>query len=254
MRSGNVAYNSSGFHRALAKLTRLRPGQTALDLGCGRGRTLGQLLELAAPAGSVVGLDISAELLAVAGQAHASAVTAGRLELVRHDANESLPFDEGRFDVILCQNMVECIPEKTAFLRRCHRILRPGGLLVLGHHDFDSVVLATDDRELTQDLVHDYAAMQLPGMPSAEAQMGRQLPALMSRSPFRDLESVATLDVDFDLTGDGSITDLLQSLCDAAPAGIDPARLRRWREDLDRRIAQGSFYCAIPWIGVVGTK
>jgi cyclopropane fatty-acyl-phospholipid synthase-like methyltransferase len=41
MRSGNVAYNSSGFHRALARLTRLRPGQTILDLGCGRGRTLG---------------------------------------------------------------------------------------------------------------------------------------------------------------------------------------------------------------------
>jgi hypothetical protein len=80
------------------------------------------------------------------------------------------------------------------------------------------------------------------------------LPALMAQSPFRDLETQSTLDVDFDLSGDGSITDLLQSLYDAAPAGTDPARLRRWREDLDNRAAKGGFYCAVPWVCVVGTR
>ncbi len=219
MRSGNVAYNSSGFHRALAKLTRLRPGQTVLDLGCGRGRTLGYLLKLNAPDGRAVGLDLSAELLELAGRAHVGENSAGRLKLVQHDAIEPLPFDDGSFDAVLCQNVLECIPEKAAFLRQCHRVLRPGGALLLGHHDFDSVLLASSDRELTESLVHAYAAMQLPGMASADAQMGRQLPALMAQSPFRDLESLATLDVDFSLSGDGSILDLLQSLYDAAPPG-----------------------------------
>ncbi|MFM9844032.1 MAG: methyltransferase domain-containing protein [Dongiaceae bacterium] len=254
MRSGNVAYNSSGFHRALAKLTRLRPGQTVLDLGCGRGRTLGYLLDLTAPDGRAVGLDLSAELLELAERAHQREVSAGRLQLLQHDATQSLPFDDGSFDAVLCQNVLECIPEKAPFLRQCYRVLGPGGVLVLGHHDFDAVLLAASDRDLTRDMVHDYAAMQLPGMASADAQMGRQLPALMSQLPFRDLKTQSTLDVDFDLTGDGSIADLLQSLYDAAPAGTDSTRLRRWREDLDNRVARGTFYCAAPWVGVVGTR
>jgi ubiquinone/menaquinone biosynthesis C-methylase UbiE len=254
MRSGNVAYNSSGFHRALAKLTRLRPGQTILDLGCGRGRSLGYLLELTAPAGRVTGLDLSPELLELAGRAHAQAIAAGSLQLLQHDAIKTLPLGDGSFDAVLCQNVLECIPDKAAFLRQCHRILRPGGLLVLGHHDFDAVLLASSDRELTREMVHGYAAMQLPGMATADAQMGRQMPALMTQSPFRDLETLSTLDVDLDIGGDGSIGDLLQSLYDAAPSGTDPARLRRWRDDLDNRAAKGTFYCAIPWIGVVGTR
>jgi ubiquinone/menaquinone biosynthesis C-methylase UbiE len=249
MRSGNVAYNSSGFHRALAKLTRLRPGQTVLDLGCGRGRTLGYLLELNAPDGRAVGLDLSVELLELAERAHAREISAGRLKLVQHDAIKSLPFDDGSFDAVLCQNVLECIPEKAAFLRECHRVLRPGGVLVLGHHDFDSVLLASSDRELTEVLVHGYAAMQLPGMASADAQMP-QLPALM-QSPFRDLETQSTLEVDFELSGDGSITDLLQSLYDAVPPGTDPARLHRWHEDWTTapRMARST---ALPWVCVVG--
>jgi SAM-dependent methyltransferase len=199
-------------------------------------------------------LDISAELLAAAAKAHGAATAAGRLELIRHDAIQPLPFGDELFDVVLCQNVLECIPEKAPFVRQCHRVLRPGGLLVLGHHDFDGVLLASSDRELTESLVHGYAAMQLPGMASAEAQMGRQLPALMAQSPFREIEAVSTLDVDFDLTGDGSILDLLQSLQDAVPTGTDAARIRRWRDDLDRRAAQGSFYCAVPWVGVIGVK
>src|SRR5262245_44134934 len=129
MRSGNTAYNSSAFHRALAKLTLLRPGQIALDIGCGRGRTLGALLDLATPTSRAVGLDVAPEQLALAEKAHLTEVSSGRLRLVRHDATEPLPFADGSFDAVVCQNMVECIPEKVPFLRQCHRVLRPGGVM-----------------------------------------------------------------------------------------------------------------------------
>jgi len=254
MRSRNIDYNSNAFHRALAELTRLRSGQAVLDLGCGRGRTLGALLQLTGDAGRAVGLDISAQQLSLAERVYADEIARGRLHLVECNAINPLPFDDGSFDALICQNVLECIPEKDPFLRQCHRVLRPGGVIVLGHHDFDSVMLASDDRELTQRLVHDFAEAQLPGMEAADAQMGRQLPELMRQMPFRDLETVATLDVDLDLTGDGSILDLLQSLYDVAPAGIEPERLRRWRDDLDGRAAEGRFYCAIPWVCVIGVK
>ena len=105
---------------------------------------------MSAPDGRAVGLDLSAELLELAERAHHREVSAGRLKLLQHDATKSLPFDDGSFDVVLCQNVLECIPEKAAFLRQCHRVLRPGGVLVLGHHDFDAVLLASSDRELTE--------------------------------------------------------------------------------------------------------
>ncbi|HEY7689011.1 MAG TPA: methyltransferase domain-containing protein [Dongiaceae bacterium] len=254
MQSGNLAYNSGAFHRALAKLARLKPGHAALDLGCGRGRTLGPILELIAPGGSATGLDISADQLALTKRTHAGATSSGQLSLVQHDAARPLPFEEGRFDAIVCQNVLECIPDKTSFLAQCHRVLRPGGVLVLGHHDFDGVLLASSDRQLTETLVHAFAKVQLPGMAAADAQMGRQLLALMRGTPFRELETLSTLDVDLDLTGDGSIIDLLQSFRDAAPPGTDPQQLRHWREDLDRRASAGTFYCAVPWVCVIGVK
>jgi len=254
MRSGNTPYNSSAFHRALAKITRLRSGQRVLDLGCGRGRTLGALLDLASPGGGAVGLDISPEQLALAAAAHAEAVSSGRLHLVQHDATKPLPFAEGTFDALVCQNVVECIPDKQSFLRECSRVLQTAGIMVLGHHDFDGVVLASSDRDLTQALVHDYAKAQLPGMPSADAQMGRQLPDLVRGSRFRELETLATMDVDLTLDGDGSIVDLLESLYNAAARNTGVNRLRDWRDDQSRRAANGDFYCAVPWICVTGVK
>ena len=46
----------------------------------------------------------------------------------------ALPFPEARFDVVLCTQTLEHVPDPAAALREFHRVLKPGGVLLLSTH------------------------------------------------------------------------------------------------------------------------
>lgn len=61
-------------------------------------------------------------------------------KVVAADARQ-LPFDAGAFNGILCNSVIEHIPDDLAVVRECARVLRPGGVLILTtpsiyFHDF----------------------------------------------------------------------------------------------------------------------
>lgn len=49
---------------------------------------------------------------------------------VRADVGR-LPFPEGAFDLVLCNHVLQEVPDEEAALREIHRVLRPGGTAVL---------------------------------------------------------------------------------------------------------------------------
>ena len=49
-----------------------------------------------------------------------------------HGDATALPFDAAAFDVVLCHHVIEHIQNDIQVLRECRRVLRPGGLLLLG--------------------------------------------------------------------------------------------------------------------------
>ena len=98
---------------------RLVPGRRALELGCGTGI----FLERVAPSGAgIVGLDLSAELLAKArGRLGAAA------NVVLHRGNaESLPYAEASFDAVYGSSVLHHLDLDRA-LHEVLRVLRPGG-------------------------------------------------------------------------------------------------------------------------------
>jgi ubiquinone/menaquinone biosynthesis C-methylase UbiE len=106
----------------------LRAGERVLDVGCGTGAVARAAAPLVGASGRVVGIDTSAERLVVA--AGLPAVEGARVEWQRADATD-MPFDDGSFDVVLCQQVLHLIPNRPAALGEMRRVLVPGGRLGL---------------------------------------------------------------------------------------------------------------------------
>lgn len=103
------------------------PGEAVLDLGCGAGFDAFIAAQLVGPAGRVVGVDMSPEMMAVA-EAGLREVTAPQIEF-RVAEVEALPFPDASFDIALSNGVLNLIPDKAAALREIFRVIRPGGRL-----------------------------------------------------------------------------------------------------------------------------
>ncbi|MFM7674076.1 MAG: methyltransferase domain-containing protein [Synechococcus sp.] len=110
----------------------LLEGCRVLDLGCGSGRDVYLLSQLVGPAGSVVGVDMTPEQLAVARvhQAHhAEHFGYGNVSFLEGTIEqlELLPLEAGSFDVIVSNCVLNLSTDKPAVLRGVQRLLRRGG-------------------------------------------------------------------------------------------------------------------------------
>jgi arsenite methyltransferase len=105
----------------------IRPGEKVLDLGCGAGFDALVAGIVVGPTGRVVGVDLSAEMLAVA---EGGRVETGLSNVQFREASiEQLPLQKDAFDVALSNGVLNLIPDKPAALREIFRVLKAGGRL-----------------------------------------------------------------------------------------------------------------------------
>jgi SAM-dependent methyltransferase len=110
----------------LVEAAGVRPGDRALDVACGTGMVTRLLAERVGPGGTVVGLDINPEMLAVARRA----APQPNIEWVEGSAiRMALP--DATFDQVLCEQGLQFMPDRPAALAEMRRVLKPGGRLAL---------------------------------------------------------------------------------------------------------------------------
>ena len=103
----------------------VRSGERALDVACGTGAVSRLLAGRVGPEGQVVGIDLNPAMLAVA-----QSLGLARAEFREADATQ-LPFGDSEFDLAVCQQGLQFVPEPEAALAEMARVLRGGGRLGL---------------------------------------------------------------------------------------------------------------------------
>jgi 2-polyprenyl-6-hydroxyphenyl methylase/3-demethylubiquinone-9 3-methyltransferase len=98
-------------------------GKRVLDVGCGGGILSDAMARRGA---DVLGIDLAAKALKVA-QLHAIEAATPHVEY-REVAVEALAEEmPERFDVVTCMEMLEHVPDPSAIVAACGRLLKPGG-------------------------------------------------------------------------------------------------------------------------------
>ncbi len=125
---------SFGVHRLwkhfTLSLTGLKAGQRALDVAGGTGDLAVGLARQVGKTGQVVLSDINPDMLAAGRDRLLDAGFAGNVECVLADA-ERLPFADDSFDCVTIGFGLRNVTDKAAALRSMHRVLKPGGQLLV---------------------------------------------------------------------------------------------------------------------------
>jgi len=95
----------------------LPKGSVILDAGCGEGALTKKLSEAGY---DVFAADIFPERFKLE-----------KLPIIRCDLNSSLPFSDSSFDSVIVVEVIEHLIHWEGFLQESHRVLKPGGILVV---------------------------------------------------------------------------------------------------------------------------
>jgi arsenite methyltransferase len=111
-------------------LGELRPGERAVDVGCGVGMDSLIAGRMVGPERRVIGVDMTQVMLE---KARAAAEEAGLGNVGFHQSYaEELPVPDGWADVVISNGVLNLMPDKAAVLDEMFRVLRPDGRLQIG--------------------------------------------------------------------------------------------------------------------------
>jgi SAM-dependent methyltransferase len=160
----------------------LRPGQAALDLGCGPRGILDLLAGAVGPGGRVVGLDADAAHVAAARQ-YAFSQGLANVEVLAGDARHTGLRAES-FDLVHTRTLLVTIPEPAEVVAEMARLARPGGLVASEEADAEFSICYPPLPEWDRLWSLFHASFPRAG---ADLRLGRRLPELFREAGLVDV-------------------------------------------------------------------
>jgi ubiquinone/menaquinone biosynthesis C-methylase UbiE len=169
---------------ALLDRVGLRPGQSAIDLGCGPRGILDLLAGRTSPGGRVVGLDADPAHTAMAAR-FVSDHRLGGVEIVTADARHSgLP--SGSFDLVHARTLLINVPEPAVVVAEMVRLSKPGGRVAVVEPDTEHALCYPPHPAFDRMCEIFHAAFRRNGADSA---IGRRVPELFREAGLTDVEA-----------------------------------------------------------------
>jgi SAM-dependent methyltransferase len=164
----------------LLSLFQIPEDAQVLDVGCGNGADLIALATRTPdPSARFLGLDAQEKKIAAA----RGATDDPRIDFRIEKVESTLPFEDGSFDLVLTQELLECLADPASLVDEIARVLKPGGFVVASHYDWDTQLFNASDRDRTRRVLRAWADCELSTMDHADPWMGRRLWGLFHPSP-----------------------------------------------------------------------
>jgi SAM-dependent methyltransferase len=222
---------------------RLRPGARVVDVGCGIGTVAMELAPIVGDRGRSLGVDISEAMIAEARRRAADAASAAGFDIA--DAVQ-LPLADGAVDAYRAERVYQHLHNRAAALAEAHRVLVPGGRLVIQDSDHGSVGFE-GDRDLTRRVLAGYQTA------FREPWIGRGLRGLLLDAGFVDVQVEAEVIATPDFERYGF---LVEATADAALSAGAISREERdaWLSDQQDRAAADRWFMAFPLFTASATR
>jgi ubiquinone/menaquinone biosynthesis C-methylase UbiE len=222
--------------RLVREALKAGPGDRVLDVGCGPGFYVAELLEQVGPTGSVTGVDASPQTLELARRR-----TEGHGNVALHLADATaLPVPDVAFDAALSVQVLEYVADVDAALAELRRALRPGGRAVIWDVDWSTVSWhSTDPVRMARVLAAWDGHLADPALP-------RTLAARLRAAGFTDVtaegHTFATTERTPDAYG-AAIIPLVEQYV-AGRDGITEDEAAAWAAELGELGTRGEFFFA----------
>ena len=211
-----------------------RPGERILDVGCGPGFYARELLDEIGPSGSIVAVDASPDMLALARQR-----CEGYGNVTFREGNAAtLPVDDADFDAALCVQVMEYVPDPEGALREMHRALRPGGRVLVWDVDWGTAWWHSEDPERMRRVLQAWDEHLVhPSLP-------RRLGAHLGRTGFVDVavagHSFATVTYD----NESFAAAMIGMVADFVPGhnGVTGDEAQAWKAEQRHLAERGEFF------------
>jgi arsenite methyltransferase len=208
-----------------------------LDVGCGPGFYCVELLEDVGSSGSVVGVDSSAAMLALAARR-----CAGHDNVELHEADATaLPVEDGGFDAAISVQVQEYLPGVDTGLAELHRALRPGGRVLVFDIDWETLSVHTEDPRLTRRVLDAWDEHL------AHRSLPRTLASRLRSVGFEDvrMEAHPFVTIEFDRDSYGAAVVPFIGAFVAGRQGIADEDAQAWVAEQRRLDERGEFYFAV---------
>jgi arsenite methyltransferase len=225
---------------------RAAAGHDVLDVGCGPGFYTAELLDVVGDEGSLVAVDASPPMLAIAERR-----CAGHPNVTFHRADATaLPVADAAVDRAVCVQVLEYVPDADAALAEIARALRPGGRAVVWDIDWATLSMhSTDPDRMRRTLQAWDQHLHDPWLPHT-------LTPRMAAAGFTDVtltaHAFATTTFSPDAFGSAMLWLIEEHV--AGIDGIGPDGAAAWADEQRDLGDRGEFYFSVTQCCFVGTR